>query len=567
MTEQFDISDLASLGVKINQLATDSRLLKKGEVFLAFPGVGESSADGRDFIAQAIRAGASAVLWEAGGYAWNPEWRVPNLPVANLRERAGAIASHVYGYPSQNLSLVGITGTNGKTSCSHWIAQAMNALGKKTAVIGTLGNGFLGALETTPHTTPDAVTLQKRLAQFLTQGASVVAMEVSSHGLEQGRVNGAQFSTALLTNVTRDHLDYHGDMAAYTRAKAKLFAAPGLKAAVLNLDDAVGAAWIRQWRELKTYPAHPAEVIAYGFNEAALHTPPARGNGEKLRSVKSVIGHNLKLGSNGTRFDIDSSWGAASLKSAMVGRYNAANLLAVLATLLANGTKLQDAVKAMAHLRPVPGRMQQLGGGSLPLVVVDYAHTPDALEKVLSALREILEYEDGQGDGSERRIPSPRPLPNGARVRAAPLRGGRDETKFKIQNSKLICVFGCGGDRDSGKRPLMGQLAAQLADEIVITSDNPRNELPETIIKHIVAGVVKAGADYQLEEDRYTAIVKAVLAARPGDVVLVAGKGHEAWQEIRGTKIPFNDVAVAREALREWALDWGVEQGVGRGAR
>lgn len=489
----FDFSELQRLGVKLARLATDSRRIRPGDTFLAYHG---ERQDGRKFVPDAIRAGANAVLWEPHGFQWNPAWRVPNLAVPRLKARSGLIASHVYGDPSRKLWVIGITGTNGKTSCSHWIAQALTRVGRRTVIIGTLGLGFPGNLESTTNTTPDAVFIHERMAGFLERGAAGVAMEVSSHALEQGRVNGVAFDLALFTNLSRDHLDYHGSMQAYSEAKARLFHLAGIKHGILNLDDAFG-------RELLVRLAGSGvPVEGYGFEEAGWREAREQG-------VPVVKGRNLKIGESGITFEVDSPWGRARLTSPMIGRFNAANLLACVAALTASEVPLSEAVAALAEAAPVPGRMEQLGGGGAPLVVVDYAHTPDALEKALLALREVMAGEQGRG-------------------------------------ARLICVFGCGGERDRGKRPLMGEVASRLADTVIVTSDNPRGENPRRIIDEIIAGI---RANYHVEEDRAAAVSRAMEEARPGDVVLIAGKGHEAYQEIAGVKLPFSDVEVARLAL------------------
>lgn len=499
---QFGVHLFDDLGVKISHLATDSRMVKPGDTFLAYAG---GKFDAREFIPQAIAAGANAVLWERQhGFSWNPAWHVPNLSVTGLRAKAGMIASQVYGQPSQKLWLIGITGTNGKTSCSHWIAQAMTILNRKTAVIGTLGNGFPGALESTVNTTPDAVLLQQAMADFLRHGAECIAMEVSSHGIEQERINGAAFAVALFTNLSRDHLDYHDSMKAYAAVKARLFLWPGLKYAVLNLDDVFG---IELSQRLATTPA---QIIGYGFEELGV----GKQDSEKI----SVLhGSNLKSDIDGLEFDVEFKNEQARFRTEIVGRFNASNLLAVLAVLLASDIKLADAVQAVQQVRPIAGRMERLGGGDQPLVVVDYAHTPDALEKVLTTLREVI------------RIPE-------------------SSQKVKTQKSKLVCVFGCGGERDRGKRPLLGKVASRLADEVIITSDNPRSENPRAIIDEIVAA---ADANYHIEEDRAAAIYQAIRGAHQGDVVLIAGKGHEMYQEIGGHRFPFSDSEVARQVLQD----------------
>lgn len=499
-------SDLiTSFGVKITRLVTDSRAVEPGDTFIAYPG---SKVDGRQFIRQAIANGANAVIWEAHGFSWNEAWQLPNLAVADLRHHAGEIADHVYGSPSQKLWVVGITGTNGKTSCCHWIAQSFCALGKKTALIGTLGNGFPPALQPTLNTTPDAIRLQELLADYLANGAQAVAMEVSSHALEQGRVNGVQFDVALLTNLSRDHLDYHGDMHSYAAAKRRLFDWQQLKYIVLNLDDAFGAEIAEQLQD------KGAEVVGYGLNDAALALAERLG-------LRMVYGGALRMDAHGFSLQIHSSWGGGELRNKLIGRFNVANLLGVMAVLLVSGVTLSNALHELSHISAVPGRMQTFGDGDRPTVVVDYAHTPDALEKVLQAVREVVGREPAGTYGG-----------------------------------KLICVFGCGGDRDRGKRPMMGAIAAKLADVSIITSDNPRSEAPLDIITAIVSGITsgrrKTNGTYQIIEDRASAIAQAVLSAHAGDIVLIAGKGHESYQEIRGVKYPFSDAEVAQRALLAW---------------
>jgi UDP-N-acetylmuramoyl-L-alanyl-D-glutamate--2,6-diaminopimelate ligase len=500
---KFDVHILDRLGVGISRLVTDSRLVKPGDTFLAYSG---ESVDGRKYIRDAVAAGANAVVWDCDGYVWDPALKIPNLPLSGLRARAGIIADQVYSHPSQKLSLIGITGTNGKTSCSHWIAQAMTAAGGKTAVIGTLGMGFPDELEQTINTTPDTVLLHAKIADFLRRGASCVAMEVSSHGIVQGRINGAAFAVAMLTNLSRDHLDYHGCMESYAAAKSRLFHWPGLKYAVLNLDDPFGASMARDLEGTDT------QIIGYGFNE---HKFEARDS-EKFCVLR---GRNLQAARSGLEFDIEFEGVYSRCKTEVMGAFNASNLLGVLGVLLANGVEFSDAVRALYPIRPVAGRMQQIGGGDAPLVLIDYAHTPDAMEKVLTALREIADA------GS---------------VSTGSVQGG-DEV-----SGKLICVFGCGGERDAGKRALMGEVATRLADEVILTSDNSRSEDPEVIIGDIAAG---AAANYCIEKDRAAAIRRAIIGARKGDVILIAGKGHETYQEIGGKKLPFSDIEVAKGAL------------------
>jgi len=494
---QSTLSAIDDLGVK--RLVTDSRRIGPGDTFVAYPG---EARDGRDYIAQALANRAASVLWEFRHYAWNPAWRIPNLGVADLRRCAGEIASHVCGRPSAKLWVIGVTGTNGKTSCSHWIAESLTRTGRKCAVIGTLGSGFPGALETTLNTTPDAVWLHGALDEFVRAGARAVSMEVSSHGIEQHRLAGIELDVALLTNVSRDHLDYHGTMRRYRAAKARLFRWSSLKYAVLNLDDKFGAEMVSRARRSNT------SVLGYGFTR--VRSPRASGS-RMLR----VQGRNLRVGADGLAFDVSTPWGSASLKSRLIGRFNAANLLGSLAALLASDIDLENSVRALQRVKAVPGRTERYGGGSRPLVVVDYAHTPDALEKVLLALREMI---------------------------------SRHTSRLTPHEPQLICVFGCGGERDRGKRPLMGAIAARLADHVIITSDNPRSEDPDAIIADIARGL--RGARAAIEPDRARAIRLAVSMARRGDIVLVAGKGHEQHQEIGGIKHVFSDAAVVTAALR-----------------
>jgi UDP-N-acetylmuramoyl-L-alanyl-D-glutamate--2,6-diaminopimelate ligase len=483
---------LHTLGAPVSRLTTDSRAVQPGDTFVAYPG---AAADGRRFIPQAIANGASAVIWESHGYSWDAAWHCPNLPVAGLREHAGELADAVYQHPSDKLWMIGVTGTNGKTSCSTWLATALAAQGRRCGLIGTLGNGFPGALLPTANTTPDAIRVHGLLAEFLTQGAAAVAMEVSSHALEQGRVQAVRFDVALFTNLSRDHLDFHGDMTHYAAAKRKLFDTHGLRYAVLNLDDAHGMEFAEQLRDSDT------EVIGYGLSDAALQRAEHLG-------IRMVYGGELRMAGTGLQLNVHSSWGGARLSSPLVGRFNAANLLGSLAVLLVSDVPLAQAVATLEQVQAVPGRMQRLGGNNRPTVVVDYAHTPDALDKVLTALRELAEAQHGQ----------------------------------------LICVFGCGGDRDSGKRPMMGKVAEKLAQQVIVTSDNPRSEAPQAIIADIVSGMERA----QVIEDRAEAIAHAIAHADARDTVLLAGKGHESYQEIGGIKHPFSDVAQAEAALSVW---------------
>jgi UDP-N-acetylmuramoyl-L-alanyl-D-glutamate--2,6-diaminopimelate ligase len=479
------LEQLQGKGVSIERLCMDSRQVRSGDIFVACKG---ARSDGREFINDAIARGAAAVLYDAGpGNAI--ESGVPGVAIDGLADMLGDIAHLVYGRPSEKLQVVGVTGTNGKTSVSQWIAQALGGLGRRCAVIGTLGNGFPGQLLESLNTTPDAVTVHSSLAGFVAQGAATCAIEVSSIGLDQGRVNGVVFDTAVFTNLSRDHLDYHGGMDAYADAKARLFAMPGLKTAVLNLDDSFGI-------ELSRMLEGKVHRIGYTLNSE--HA----GGCEEI-----LLAQALRMTGKGVEFNINDMPVAAPV----IGRFNVSNLLAVFGTLKALGIDSAVAASVLVSLAPPPGRLQAIGGEtekSQPLVVVDYAHTPDALEKALTTLREV-----------------------------AGVRGGR-----------LICVFGCGGERDPGKRPLMGAAAEQLADRLIVTSDNPRGENPQHIVAQIVAGMK---SEPLVELDRENAIRVAIRAAGPSDVVLIAGKGHESYQEIAGLRLPFSDIESAQRALEQ----------------
>ena len=473
---------LARLHAFPRRLTADSRRVEPGVAFAAYPG---SANDGRTFIADAIARGAAGVLWEPHQFAWQPEWRAPNVAVPGLKHTIGAVADFVYGSPSSALWMIGVTGTNGKTSCTHWIAEALEHCGRRAAVIGTLGNGLVGALAPSANTTPDACVLHETLAQFRVAKAAAVAMEVSSHGLDQGRVSGVAFDVALFTNLSRDHLDYHGTMAAYGAAKARLFAWPGLRASVVNIDDAFGRSLVDDAH------ARGQRVITYGLSGA------------------DITATGIAMGREGLVVTLRTPWGTGEIETRVVGAFNASNLLGVLGVLLASDVALSTALDALRRVAPPAGRMQRVGGGDAPMAVIDYAHTPDALEKALAALRPMVAT-------------------------------GRE----------LVCVFGCGGDRDKGKRPQMGRIAATLADRVIVTNDNPRSEDERVIAQAIVQGIHEAGnRRYRVELDRAAAIRLALADARAGDVVLIAGKGHEPYQEIAGKRLPFSDLAVARAAL------------------
>jgi len=479
------------------RLASDSRTIGAGDVFVAYPG---EASDGRRYIAAAIERGAAAVLYDARGFEWDDAWQVPHLAVGELKQQVGPIAGSLLGMPDAEMFSIAVTGTNGKTSCSQWLGSALSRLGMPTAVIGTLGIGLYrggshGGLHATGLTTPDAAQLQYELARLRDSGAKALAIEASSIGLHQGRLNGMHFDVAVFTNFTRDHLDYHGDMASYEAAKRMLFDWPQLKHGVINLDDEAG----RRLAEHLRRNAPGVQVLGYSLN------------GCNLPGVATLRAADVRAHHGGTAFRLESLFGNTQVRTQLVGQFNVSNVLAILGVLIAKGVRFKDAIGAVEALTPVPGRMQQVGGIDAPLVVVDYAHTPDALEQALKALRQVA----GQ-------------------------RGGQ-----------LWCLFGCGGDRDPGKRAQMGAVS-QLADHIVVTSDNPRSEEPGAIIAQIVAGIAPqraAAGNLHIIEDRAGAILWAVRHAGRQDVVLLAGKGHEAYQEIKGRKMPFLDADHAALAL------------------
>jgi UDP-N-acetylmuramoyl-L-alanyl-D-glutamate--2,6-diaminopimelate ligase len=463
-------------GIVVSALSQDSRTISAGTLFIARNGLHHR---GVDFVTAAVAKGAVAVLVEAADLNECPQVNVPVIGIEQLKLQIGVIASRFYGYPSQSLRVIGITGTNGKTSCAHFLAQAMNRLGVKTAIIGTAGNGFPGALCKATHTTPDAIGLQRLFAELRYQGAEAVVMEVSSHALEQGRVSAVDFDYALFTNLSRDHLDYHGDMETYGAAKARLFRDFKLKTAVINRDDEFG-------RTLLADAQIGCRKVSVG----------------RMQGTYVTAAYRLAL--HGIEAELKTPQGSFAFASKVIGEFNLDNLLLVAAALQEQGFTLQQVVDGLASLESVPGRMQAVVAANKPLVIIDYAHTPDALEKALNAVRAHT-------------------------------------------CGTLWCVFGCGGDRDQGKRALMGTVADQLADHLIVTSDNPRSENPDNIIAMIQDGIRCHVPD--IETDRAAAIEKAIRQAKPEDVVLIAGKGHEDYQEIGGTRVPFSDLLISQKVL------------------
>jgi UDP-N-acetylmuramoyl-L-alanyl-D-glutamate--2,6-diaminopimelate ligase len=491
----------APAALEVSDVTLDSRAAGPGALFLACQGHGRHGAE---FVGEALTRGARAVLYEpsagapelveAGlsGFARDGGGGADDVFVAavpHLSRHVGTIADRFFGEPSQAVTVAGITGTNGKTTCAWLLAQALSQCDRPAAYMGTIGFGFPGVLAATEHTTADAVTVHRRLAAMRELGAEVVSMEVSSHALDQHRVGGVRFHTAAFTNLTRDHLDYHGTMTAYADAKARLFAWPGLALRVINVDDEFGARLAGQ------FSAAQLVITTRAGDERA--QPAGAGVVSAVR-VEAAI--------SGLIIDVESSWGAARLNVPLIGEFNADNALTVLAVLLAWDIPLARAVAALESCRAAPGRMEAFGGrDEAPLAIVDYSHTPDALAKALRAARRHC-------------------------------------------RGRLRVVFGCGGDRDPGKRPMMGRIAAELADELVVTDDNPRSEPPERIVADILAGI-PAGAAARVEHDRALAIRTTLARSGAEDVVLIAGKGHEEYQIYGSERRPFSDQSVARAAL------------------
>ncbi len=471
-------------------LSLDSRFVHEDDLFIATVGTHD---DGRKYIEQAVQRGAVAILTESDTdlsaileVKQQENRLVPIIAVNNLKPKIGKIAAKFYGNPSQQLTVIGVTGTNGKTSITQFLARALQSAEIPCAVIGTIGNGFPDHLTASTLTTPDPINLQKEIATYLAEGAKAIAMEVSSHSLTQERVNGVNFNTAIFTNLTREHLDYHGTMENYAAAKLRLFQQPGLKNAIVNLDDPYAKIFLEQI---------PKNITTYGYTIAGA-----------TATIPVMRATHLELSSQGFIASIESPWGSGHLSSQLLGRFNITNLLAVLTTLCLLEIPLVVALQYLSELTTVPGRMQMLGGSKLPTVVVDYAHTPDALAQALTALREHC-------------------------------------------HGRLWCVFGCGGDRDKGKRPLMAQIAERYSDNIIITDDNPRTESSAEIIGEIETGLLCPWAA-EIIPDRHDAIAHAISSAQSGDVVLIAGKGHETYQIIGTENLPFSDVEEVQTQLR-----------------
>jgi UDP-N-acetylmuramoyl-L-alanyl-D-glutamate--2,6-diaminopimelate ligase len=490
--------------VFVSDITLDSRRAVAAGAFLACRGI---SSHGLQYVQAAVAAGVRAVLWEpaAGIRAPRLPVGVLSLPVPGLGRHLGRIADRFFASPSRHVRIAGITGTNGKTTTAWLLAQALEHAGLRAAYGGTLGWGRPrgepgGRLDSATHTTPDCIEAHRRISDLHAAGARALAMEVSSHALAQDRIAAVRFDTAVFTNLSRDHLDYHADMQAYGEAKARLFGLSGLQHRVVN----VGDAWGR-----RLAGRLPVEAALTAVWSGAADRGPQDSALQDMATEGFVHAGAVMASSDGLQVRFDSSWGGGCIRSRLIGDFNADNLMTALAVLLLWEVPLSRAVQALEQAVAPPGRMETFGGGGQPLVVVDYAHSPDALAKVLRGLR-------------------------------------------RHARGRLWCVFGCGGDRDAGKRPIMGALAAELADEIVLTDDNPRTEDPQLIIEQIAAGIpadrARRAAVHTLP-DRAAAIELAVRSAAPGDVVLVAGKGHEEYQ-IHGARAqPFSDRAVVRGLL------------------
>lgn len=465
--------------VQVSGLAMDSRQVSSGDLFLAFPG---ARHDGRDFIQEAIGRDAAAIVYELFSDGREIDVRVPCVGLEDVSAKVGEIASRYFGNPSDRLLVIAITGTNGKTSCSHFIAEALGVLGRKCGVIGTMGKGFPGSLTSGQLTTPDAISLQQALAEIADQDGEAVALEASSHGLTQGRLGGTSVDVAVFTNLTRDHLDYHRSIDEYRQAKRRLFEWPGLKSVVLNIDDEFG-------KELASSVGDDVRVLTYS------RTNPGA----------DLYCQDATYPADGLEAKLVSPWGEGRISAPLIGDFNLSNILAVAGVLGLLDYGIKEIETAIKHLQGVRGRMDVISRPGAPTVVIDYAHTPDALEKVIEAARRHCK-------------------------------------------ASLWCVFGCGGDRDKGKRPLMGQVAEKLADYVVLTDDNPRSEASGAIVDEILEGI----SDQQrvwVETDRATAIADTLSRASSDDIVLIAGKGHEEYQEIDGNRVDYSDYVQVEKFL------------------
>ena len=486
LTAEAVVAALDQHGVKRQRLTVDSRSIVPGDVFIAIPG---ARADGRNYMDAAASLGAVAIVCESDA-ATAHTLAIPVIQMPNLAKHLGDLADAFYGKPSAHIRVYGVTGTNGKTSIVNWLAQAYALLGRSCGAVGTLGVSLGEQSWLTHNTTPDAASVHTILRDLKLAGADAVAMEVSSHALELGRVSGVRFATVIFTNLTQDHLDFHGTMEAYGAAKAKLFTDYPVQRRIVNADDSLGA-----------------EIIARGL-------PNTVSYGLNAGDVRADV---VSMSSSGMHLTLRHAGKIASVRTAMIGRFNASNLTAVAATLIAERIAIDEVAAVLGKLTAAPGRMQRVvtdSTAALPSVYVDYAHTPDALAKALDAVRET-------------------------------------------NPQSLAVVFGCGGDRDRSKRPIMGKIAADRADRVYVTSDNPRSELPESIVAEIADGFATTPARKSIVLRR-EAISSAITEASADDAVLIAGKGHENYQEINGVRYPFSDVAEAQNALAQWGISFAL---------
>lgn len=483
---KYILSELVEINPKddisISGLSLDSRKVKQGDLYIAYQG---ESHDSRAFINEAIKNGAVAVVAEPGQYPGSTSHKssdVPIIYIENIKDEICNIGAKFYNFPSEQLLVIGVTGTNGKTSCSHLIAQSIYQDNYPCAVIGTIGNGMVNQIKPTALTTPDAITIQGLLADYLKQGAKTVVVETSSHALEQQRVKNVAYDIGIFTNLSHDHLDYHGDMQRYAAAKSKLFNEYNLAHAIINIDDVWGQ------KILAKLPAN-TNAISYG-----IHNKKA-----------DIVATDIIADHKGIRANVKTPWANGQLRSNLIGQFNVLNLLAVLACLKLTGLSLEESLTQISKLHGIQGRMETIHSDNKATAVVDFAHTPDALEKVLQSLKALTK-------------------------------------------GKIWCVFGCGGDRDKAKRPLMGKIAEQYADELIVTNDNPRHEEPQEIVKQILSGISDK-THTKVIYDRKAAIHFAIRQAEKGDIVLIAGKGHEKVQIIGEKTVPFDDVQVVRSFL------------------
>ncbi len=480
------IKTLALKQIKVTGISIDSRKVITGDAFLAYPG---QQTDGRNFISMAIQQGAKAIIAEADGleqFIQDPA-AIKIVPVPNLATKVSRIAGKFYGSPSKKMSLVGVTGTNGKTSVCYLAAQALELVQKPTLLLSTLGNGAFDQLQSSQNTTSDPVLIQQLAHDYLTKNYHHLCMEVSSHGLDQNRVDGLNYKVAVFTNLSHDHLEYHGDMENYFQAKRKLFLRGELEFAVINADDSYG-------QKLLKDPEITAEKIAYSRS----------GKADIGLTQNWILSQNESFTLNGIQSDVETPWGTGRIHSNLLGDFNLSNLLAVAGVLGALLGDIHKWIVALNGAKPVIGRMQQFSNGQEATLVVDYAHTPDALEKALSSLRHHCQ-------------------------------------------GKLWCLFGCGGDRDTSKRAVMGKIAEANADQVIITDDNPRTENPKAIVKMIRKGMQDKKIPYI--SPRREAIVQAYLQATKEDMVLVAGKGHEDYQEIGQEKLTYSDLETVQSLV------------------